>query len=31
VIGWNAAMGLSIRRHLRLLPGILAAWPDKAR
>jgi O-antigen/teichoic acid export membrane protein len=31
LIGWNAAMGFSIRRHLRLLPGVLAAWPDKAR
>jgi O-antigen/teichoic acid export membrane protein len=30
LIGWNAAMGLSIRRHLRLLPGVFAAWPDKA-
>jgi O-antigen/teichoic acid export membrane protein len=31
LIGWNAAMGLSTRRHLRLLPGVLAAWPDKPR
>jgi O-antigen/teichoic acid export membrane protein len=30
LIGWNAAMGLSIRRHLRLFPGVLADWPDKA-
>jgi O-antigen/teichoic acid export membrane protein len=31
LIGWNAAMGLSVRRHLRLFPGVLAAWPDQAR
>jgi O-antigen/teichoic acid export membrane protein len=31
LIGWNAAMGLSIRRHLRLFPGVFAAWPDRAR
>jgi O-antigen/teichoic acid export membrane protein len=31
LIGWNAAMGLSVRRHLRLFPGVFAAWPDKAR
>jgi len=31
LIGWNTAMALSIRRHLRLLPGVLAAWPDKTR
>ena len=29
VTGWNAAMGLSIRRHLRLLPGILG--PGRTR
>jgi O-antigen/teichoic acid export membrane protein len=31
LIGWNAAMAVSIRRHLRLLPGVLAGWPDKTR
>jgi O-antigen/teichoic acid export membrane protein len=31
LIGWNAAMGFFTRRHLRLLPGVLAAWPDKPR
>jgi O-antigen/teichoic acid export membrane protein len=31
LIGWNTAMGLSIRRHLRLLPGVLADWPNEAR
>jgi len=31
LIGWNAAMGVSIRRHLRLLPGVLAAWPSRTR
>jgi O-antigen/teichoic acid export membrane protein len=31
LIGWNAAMGFSIRRHMRFFPGVLAAWPDKAR
>jgi O-antigen/teichoic acid export membrane protein len=31
LIGWNAAMGLSIRRHLRLFPGVLAAWSNNAR
>jgi hypothetical protein len=31
LIGWNAAMGLSIRRHLLLLPGVLADWTNKAR
>jgi O-antigen/teichoic acid export membrane protein len=31
LIGWNAAMGLAIRRHLRLLPGLFAAWPGQAR
>jgi O-antigen/teichoic acid export membrane protein len=30
LIGWSTAMGLSIRRHLRLFPGVLADWPDKA-
>ncbi|MGH7087394.1 MAG: polysaccharide biosynthesis C-terminal domain-containing protein, partial [Stellaceae bacterium] len=30
LIGWNAAMGLSVRRHLGLFPGVLAAWPGKA-
>jgi O-antigen/teichoic acid export membrane protein len=30
LIGWNTAMALSIRRHLRLFPGVLADWPDKA-
>lgn len=31
LIGWNAAMGLFIRRHMRFLPGVLAAWPDTPR
>jgi O-antigen/teichoic acid export membrane protein len=31
LIGWNTSMGLSIWRHLRLFPGMLADWPDKAR
>jgi O-antigen/teichoic acid export membrane protein len=30
LIGWNAAMALSIWRRLRLLPGLFATWPDKA-
>ena len=30
LIGWNTAMGLSIRRYLRLFPGVFAAWPDKS-
>jgi O-antigen/teichoic acid export membrane protein len=30
LIGWNTAMGLSIRRHLRLFPGVLADWPKRA-
>jgi O-antigen/teichoic acid export membrane protein len=30
LIGWNAAMGVSIRRYLRLFPGVFAAWPDKS-
>ncbi len=30
LIGWNAAMGLSIRRHLRLFPGVLAAYQRKS-
>lgn len=29
LIGWNAAMALSIWRHLRFLPGVFAAWPNK--
>jgi O-antigen/teichoic acid export membrane protein len=31
LIGWNAAMGFSVWRHLRLFPGLFADWPDKAR
>lgn len=31
LLGWNMAMSLSIWRHLRLLPGVLAAWPGKTR
>jgi O-antigen/teichoic acid export membrane protein len=27
LIGWNATMGLSIRRHLGLFPGVFATWP----
>jgi O-antigen/teichoic acid export membrane protein len=30
LIGWNTAMGLSIRRHLRLFPGVFADWPKEA-
>src|SRR5262249_39617288 len=32
LIGWNVAMALSIRRHLRLSPGVLLAlqWPFQA-
>ncbi len=30
LIGWNMAMGLSIPRHLRLFPGVLADGPDKS-
>jgi O-antigen/teichoic acid export membrane protein len=26
LIGWNLAMGISIWRHLQLLPGVLAAY-----
>lgn len=31
LILWNAGMALSIWRHLQLLPGLLAVWPDKAQ
>jgi O-antigen/teichoic acid export membrane protein len=30
LIGWNTAMAFSVRRYLRLFPGVLADWPDKA-
>jgi O-antigen/teichoic acid export membrane protein len=30
LIGGNAAMGVLIRRYLRLFPGVFAAWPDKS-
>jgi O-antigen/teichoic acid export membrane protein len=29
LIGWNAAMGLSIRRHLGFSPGLFAEWPAR--
>jgi O-antigen/teichoic acid export membrane protein len=28
LIGWNAAMAVSIRRHLGLFPGVFAAFPN---
>lgn len=31
LIGWNAAMGLSIWRHLQLFPGLFANWPNKTQ
>lgn len=31
LIGWNAAMGMSIRRHLHFFPGVFADWPDDRR